>query len=303
MVRTRVLQTLFAYYEDGEKTPLQAKKELIKSFSHTYDLYALMLSFMDELTTYAQTQLYDAEQRAKVTHSNYAPNRRFVDAQLPQYIFNNRALRHVLDNGHLSWESGLSAMPALFRQLQETDYYNEYMQINTPTLEDEKRLWRKIYTTLLPDNEDLLGALDEMEIYLDRQNWQTDLNIVLSYVVKTVKRLNDDPDQPLLEMFDSEDELAFATRLQELTIAHKDEYDSLIEKHLHNWDMSRIAFMDRIIILIAITELLNFPEIAAQVSLNEYIELSKEYSSDKSYVFVNGILTEILREQKSFKLQ
>lgn len=297
MVRTRVMQTLFAYYTDGEKTPSQARKELVKSFSDTYNLYMMLLALADELTTYAQNQIAEQEQRAKITHQKFAPNRRFADNSFAAQVFQNRTLRRVMDAGHLTWDAGLNAMPALFKKLQEQYYYQLFMDKEQPTYEEEKELWKKIYSMLLPDNEDLITALEEMEVCLDQQNWETDLNVVLSYVVKTIKRfsLDNGADQPLLEMFDSEDELQFAQQLLEQTIAHKPEYDKTVEEHLKNWDMERIPLMDRVLLVMALTELNQFPEIAHQVSLNEYIELAKEYSSDKSYVFINGILDEILK--------
>ncbi len=289
MVRTRVMQTLFAYYTDGEKTPSQARKELVKSFSDTYNLYMMLLALADELTTYAQNQIAEQEQRAKITHQKFAPNRRFADNSFAAQVFQNRTLRRVMDAGHLTWDAGLNAMPALFKKLQEQYYYQLFMEKEQPTYEEEKELWKKIYSMLLPDNEDLITALEEMEVCLDQQNWETDLNVVLSYVVKTIKRFSQDngADQPLLEMFDSEDELQFAQQLLEQTIAHKPEYDKAVEEHLKNWDMERIPLMDRVLLVMALTELNQFPEIAHQVSLNEYIELAKEYSSDKSYVFIN----------------
>lgn len=301
MVRTRVMQTLFAYYTDGEKTPSQARKELVKSFSDTYNLYMMLLALADELTTYAQNQIAEQEQRAKITHQKFAPNRRFADNSFAAQVFQNRTLRRVMDAGHLTWDAGLNAMSALFKKLQEQYYYQLFMEKEQPTYEEEKELWKKIYSMLLPDNEDLITALEEMEVCLDQQNWETDLNVVLSYVVKTIKRfsLDNGADQPLLEMFDSEDELQFAQQLLEQTIAHKPEYDKTVEEHLKNWDMERIPLMDRVLLVMALTELNQFPEIAHQVSLNEYIELAKEYSSDKSYVFINGILDEILKEQNN----
>lgn len=303
MVRTKVLQTLFAYYEDGERTPLQAKKDLLKSFSDTYNLYGILLALMDELSTYAQNQITEAEQRSKITHQAFTPNRQFADNGFAQQVFVNKQLRRILSAGHLSWDAGFNALPALYKELTQKAYFMEFMQKEAPTYEDEQILWKKIYSDLLPDNESLLTALEDMELHLDQQNWQVDLNVVLSYVVKTIKRFKQDAgaDQSLLEMFDEEEELQFAERLLAESIAHKQEYDTLVEEHLKNWQMDRIAFMDRIILVQALTEINCFPEIAAQVSLNEYIELAKEYSTDKSYVFVNGILDEILKK-RSFKL-
>ena len=180
MVRTRVMQTLFAYYTDGEKTPSQARKELVKSFSDTYNLYMMLLALADELTTYTQNQIAEQEQRAKITHQKFAPNRRFADNSFAAQVFQNRTLRRVMDAGHLTWDAGLNAMPALFKKLQEQYYYQLFMDKEQPTYEEEKELWKKIYSMLLPDNEDLITALEEMEVCLDQQNWETDLNVVLS---------------------------------------------------------------------------------------------------------------------------
>jgi len=297
MVRTKVLQTLFAYYEDGERTPLQAKNDLLKSFSYTYNLYAMLLSLMDELSTYAQNQIVEATSRSKATHQRFAPNRRFADNSFAQQIFVNRPLRHIISANHLNWDAGYNAFPYLYKALTQKDYFQSFMALPHVSYQDEQTLWRKIYTDLLPDNEALLESLEDMELSLDQQNWGTDLNIVLSYVVKTIKRFQPQsgPDQPILEMFDNEEELQFAINLLTEAIAHKSEYDNLIEEHLNNWQMDRVAFMDRIILIQALTEIHLFPEIAPQISLNEYIELAKEYSSDKSYIFVNGILDEILK--------
>lgn len=302
IVRTKVLQTLFAYYEDGERTPLQAQKDLLNSFSYTYNLYAILLALMDELTTYAQDQIAEAGNRAKITHQTFVPNRNFADNTFAQQVFSNRELRHLIETNHLSWDAGMNAIPVLYKALAQKSYFKSFMQLAQPSYLDEQILWRKIYADLLPSNDALLGALEDMELTLDQQNWGTDLDVVLSYAVKTIKRFRQETgaDQPILPMFDNEAELQFAQQLLREAIAHKDEYDALTEQHLQNWQMDRVAFMDRIILQLAITEICQFPEIAPQVSMNEYIELAKEYSSDKSYLFVNGVLDEIIK--KNYKM-
>ncbi len=300
LVRTRVIQTLYAYYKDGDKTPLSAKKELLKSFSDTYDLYVLLLSFVNELTQYAEEQIEDAESRAKVMHEEYVANRRFVNNRLAQHVFNNHPIRNYMSNNNLSWEAGLDAVSVIYKQLVETDYYKEYMSAETCTYEDEKRIWRKIYTELLPYNEALYSALDEMEVVLDRNNWTVDVDLILSFALKTLKRFEEDSDDEveILPMFRQEADLDFAKNLLRYAIEEHERYEQLIDTHLRNWDASRVAFMDRIILLTALTELFHFDDIALEVTLNEYIELSKEYSTDKSYTFINGVLTEILRDEK-----
>ena len=301
MVRTHVLQTLFACSKDSDKTLVTARRELRKSFADTYDLYFLFLDFVNELTAYAQRQMEEQMTRARATHSNWTPNRRFVKNRLAQQLFDNRALRARVAEQQLVWDSGMAAVMEVYRQLTESAFYSEYMNAQTCTYEDDKRIWRQIFQRLLTGNEQVLEALEDMELALDKRNWTIDADVILSYVVKTIKRFQEDstPETPLMEMFDSEDEWQFAEQLLEKAIAHHAEYEQLINSHLKGWDADRIAGMDRIILEAALAEILEFEDIPMTISLNEYIELAKEYSGDKSYMFINGILTEILRDLKN----
>ncbi|MBQ1858575.1 MAG: transcription antitermination factor NusB [Paludibacteraceae bacterium] len=301
MVRTRVIQTLFAYYKDSDKTVTSARNELRKSFADTYDLYFVLLDFVNEMTAYAQVQLEEQTGRARATHSNWKPNKRFVQNRLAQQLFDNRALRARMAEQHLAWDSGMSAVSDVYRRLTESDFYRAYMEADSCTYEDDKRLWRHIYQYLMVNNEALMDALEEMEVVMDKSNWTVDADIIISYVIKTIKRFKADstPETPLLEMFDNEEELQFAIELMEKTIAGHEQYEQLINTHLKGWDADRIAYMDRIILEVALAEILEFEEIPMTISLNEYIELAKEYSGDKNYMFINGILTEILRDLKN----
>ncbi len=300
IVRTRIIQTLFAYYKDGDKTPLTAKKELINSFSDSYSLYMLLLSLMDELPRYADEQLADAFSRARVMHQDFTPNRRFIDNKLSEQVFVNRALRAYIEEYKLRWDAGMPFIEKVYKQLQEAPFYKEYLKLEDPGYEDDKRLWRKIYSELLMNNEEFYTTLEEMEVVLDHTNWATDADWAISFVIKTIKRFDSalGADQPLLPMFENESELDFAKQLLVAALEHHEEYEQMIDGHLKNWDASRVAYMDRIIIEAALAEIINFPEIALEVSFNEYIELAKEYSSEKSHIFVNGILNEILSELK-----
>ena len=301
MVRTRVLQTMFAYSKDEDKTALTARRELRKSFADTYDLYFVLLDFVNELTAYAQKQIEENIARARATHSNWTPNRRFVQNRLAQQIFDNRALRARVAEQNLSWDSGMPAVMDTYRRLTESEFYRTYMEAQTCTYEDDRRLWRLIYQNLLINSEALREALDDMELALDKSYWTVDTDIIISYIIKTIKRFNEDstPETPLLEMFDSEDEAQFAEDLLAKAIELQPQSEQLINSHLKGWDADRIADMDRIILEVALAEILEFEEIPMTISLNEYIELAKEYSGDKSYMFINGILTEILRDLKN----
>ena len=300
MVRTKVVQTLYAYYKDGEKTPLKARHELLKSYSDTYSLYAMLLDFVNELTRYAREQNEEAAARAKVTHSTFRPNTRFQENKFAAQMFENKALRHIMENEHLEWDAGLSAVAGIYKQMLDSAFYKDYLALKECTYEDDKKVWRRIYTELMSESETMQSALDELELVLDRQNWTTDADLVISYIIKTIKRFQPEngADQELLPMFEKEDELDFGTELLHQAISHKDEYEKMVFSHLKNWDPDRVAFMDKIILQAALAEIISFPNIALEVSINEYLEIAKEYSGDKSHLFINGILDEILREMK-----
>ncbi|MBO5013057.1 MAG: hypothetical protein J6C57_03345 [Paludibacteraceae bacterium] len=301
LVRTKVVQTLFAQYSGNDHTALSARKTLLNKFSSTYSLYMMMLSFADELTTYAEEQISENQKRASVLHQTYIANRNFVNNRLAQQIFNNRRIRNYLENENLRWDVGMSAVEATYKLLINTPFYQEFMALEKPTYEDEKTLWRKIYGSLLLESETLSSALEEMEVALDQEGWTIDMDMVITYVIKTLKRFKeDDSDElPLLEMFASEAELEFGKNLLQWSIEQTEENKELIAKSLQNWEADRIAYMDQIILLVALAEIRKCNEIALEISMNEYIEIAKEYSSDKSYIFINGVLNRIVNDLRA----
>ncbi len=301
LVRTKVVQTLFAQYSGNDHTALSARKTLLNKFSSTYSLYMMMLSFADELTTYAEEQISENQKRASVLHQTYIANRNFVNNRLAQQIFNNRRIRNYLENENLRWDMGMSAIEATYKLLINTPFYQEFMALEKPTYEDEKTLWRKIYGSLLLESETLSSALEEMEVALDQEGWTIDMDMVITYVIKTLKRFKeDDTDElPLLEMFASEAELEFGKNLLQWSIEQTEENKVLIAKSLQNWEADRIAYMDQIILLVALAEIRKCNEIALEISMNEYIEIAKEYSSDKSYIFINGVLNRIVNDLRA----
>ena len=301
LVRTKVIQTLFAHYKGIDQTPLSARKALLNKFSSTYSLYVMLLSFADELTTYAEEQIAENQRRASVLHQKYNANRNFVNNRVAQQIFNNRRLRNYMENEHLHWDVGMSAIESTYKQMLETPFYKEFMALEAPSYDDEKSLWRKIYSQLLLESEVLNEALEEMEVALDQEGWTVDMDMVITYVVKTIKRFKEDDNDelPLLDMFGSEDELSFAKDLLQWSIEMGEENKVLIAKALQNWEADRVAYMDQIILMVALTEIRRCNEIALEISMNEYIEIAKEYSSDKSYVFINGVLNRVVNDLKA----
>lgn len=301
LVRTKVVQTIFACSYNEEATQLRAKQYMLDSFADTYSLYMLMFDLVNEMVRTAEDKIAFETERAKVRHEVYTPNLNFVNNRFATQIFNNRQLRTYLEENHLCWDAAHEQLRQIWKLISESDCYKNYMELEAPTYEDDKMIWRKIVTDILADNEVLTDALDELEVALDRKGWTTDANVVLSYIVKTIKLFQEEEgaNQRMLEMFDTEDELNFAKQLLLLSFNNREEYHALIEKHLQGWDMNRIAKMDTTILQVALAEIIGFADIALEISINEYVELAKEYSGEKSFQFVNGILEEIVKELKA----
>lgn len=296
LVRSRVIQAVYSAMTDGDKTTMTATKELMQSFSNTYMLYHMLLLFMEEFTRYAEEQDEEQKARARVTHKTYNPQRRFIENRVAAAFFHCDALSNYIEKNKLSWDMGHSAIVSIYRLLVESNEYQAYMSKEKTTYEDDKAIWRFIYSNLFTQTEELLHALDEMEVHFDASNWISDLDIVLSFVIKTIRKSSENEPVELLEMFDDEQETKFATTLLSKSLANREPYRDVINSHLKGWDPERVALMDRVLLTVGLTEIVNFSEIPIQISLNEYIELAKEYSTEKSHTFVNGILNSIVRE-------
>lgn len=332
LVRIKVLQIAFAYFQDEDKDCATEGNEqsakmlsmplweglLEKSYEDTYNLYLLLLDLVYELTRYAQTRIEEMEEHAKIMHTPFHANWRFVNNRFAQQLFENKTLRRAIAERNLGWDAAHESLSILYRQIVESPFYDAYMKSEDSSYMSDKTIWKKIFTLLLTDNEELGNALEELEIALDGRNWTVEADMVISYVVKTIKRFDEanGAEQELLEIFQSDrsggDELTnkgkerdFGKTLLQSVILHSAEYEQRIESCLKNWEKDRLSYMDMIILKVAIAEIMTFPKIELQVSMNEYIDIAREYSSDNSPMFINGILEEVVsslkRENKLYK--
>ncbi len=300
LVRTKVVKSVFAYYNDTELGITTLEKHLLRSFSDVYNLYFLQLELVNYLTSYADERLSEAKERAQAMHADFNANPRFINNRFAQQLFENKMLRHYVNESKLSWESAHDSVSSLYKQITDSKLYKDYMASSESSYEADKTVWRKIFAQLLAGNPQLESALEELEITLDASDWAADMDIVMSFVVKTIRRFREDSDadQPLLEMFDTEDEVSFAKTLLKSTIKNTENYEKMVADCLKNWDPERIAFMDRVILNVALAELFNFPDIPVQVTLNEYLDIAREYSTENSPQFINGVLDEVIKRQR-----
>jgi N utilization substance protein B len=294
-IRIKVLQILYAYYSSPEKSLNISEKELRFALTKTYDLYHYLLALVIELADFAQRRIESNKARHVTQYEDLHPNTRFVENTMIHLLRNNRRLQAYLRKSKPSWVNHPELTRDLYTFLTETEFFREYMSLNSSSFFEDRKFIEKIFQSIILISEDLYLILEEESIY-----WNDDMDLVVAMILKTLKGFTEqsDENQPLLAMFtDAEDE-QFSKELFRKAVINHDELRQSIDLYASNWDIERIAFMDILIMQLALAEFLYFPSIPTKVSLNEYIELSKYYSTDKSRNFINGILDKALKEMK-----
>lgn len=291
LIRIKVLQLTYAYYQNGNKVLDVAEKELMFSLSKAYHLYHHLLSLVVAVSKEARKH-YDVETAKATREGTPMPSAKFANNRLALQIEENHQLNEFISTQNQAWEDDIDFVRRLYSQIVQSTIYNEYMASDEDSYDADKEIWRKIYKTLIMNNEDLDAVLEEKSLY-----WNDDKDIVDTFVLKTIKRFdaNSTPEQELLPEFKDEEYRSFARKLFRYTILNADQYQKYMSETSRNWDFSRLAYMDIVIMQIAIAEIINFPNIPVSVSINEYVELAKIYSTPKSAGYINGMLDSIAR--------
>ncbi|MBQ7554019.1 MAG: transcription antitermination factor NusB [Bacteroidaceae bacterium] len=297
LIRLKIIQIIYAYYQNDSKNLDAAEKELLFSLSKAYDLYNYLLLLMVGVTEYALKRIENGKIKKLATDEDLNPNMRFVENKFIQQLQSNKMLLEYAHRQKRTWNDHEEFLKSLYEKIQATDIYKEYMAKGSTTYLEDRDFWRKLYKALICANEDLDRLMEEMSLY-----WNDDKEIVDSFVLKTINRFDEaeGADQELLPEFKDEDDRSFAIRLFRRSILNCDEYRKLINENTRNWDLNRVAFMDVIIMQVALAEILSFSNIPISVSLNEYVDIAKYYSTPKSGAFVNGTLDGIV---KSLRLE
>ena len=291
LIRLKIVQIVYAYYQNGGKNLDTAEKELFFSLSKAYDMYYYLLLLMVEITKQAQRKQSAAKSKLLPTAEELYPNTKFVDNRFIAQLEVNKQLLEFSETQKKTWENESEFVKRLCETIMDSDIYKEYMASETSSYEEDRELWRKIYKRIIFNNEDLDQVLEDQSLY-----WNDDKEIVDTFVLKTIKRFEEQngAKQDLLPEFKDEEDQDFARRLFRRTILNADYYRHLISENTRNWDLDRVALMDIIIMQIALAEILSFPNIPVSVTLNEYVEIAKLYSTPKSGSFINGTLDGIV---------
>lgn len=300
LLRIKVVQLLYAYFQTDSGSVDKLEKELFHSINKAYELYHYLLLLILDVSIYAESRIELKRQKRVPTFEDLNPSTRFIENRVIQQIRENNALNRYLGNLGLSWVNYPELVKKIYLAMLDRDYYKRYLSAPTCSYEDDKRLIVKIYEEEIAGTELLYQILEEQSIY-----WNDDVEFVISMIIKTLRKMkpNDGPEMPLMELYKNEEDREFTRELFRKSITRSKELRQIVDQHTKNWDVERIAFMDILIMQVALTEIIEFSAIPTKVSLNEYIEIAKFYSTEKSGIFVNGILDRIVskfREDKVF---
>ncbi|MCR5366305.1 MAG: transcription antitermination factor NusB [Prevotella sp.] len=291
LIRIKVVQLSYAYYQNGSKNIDTAEKELMFSLSKAYDMYNYLLALIVGITREARRHVEVAEARAK-REGTALPSTKFIYNRFALQLEQNKMLNDFMESQKKSWDDQPEFLKKIYLQIADSEIYKEYMDSADDDYQTDRELWRKLYRTLIQDNADLDALLEEQSLY-----WNDDKEVVDTFVLKTIKRFDEknSASQELLPEYDSEEDKDYARKLFRATILNGEEYQHYMSEASRNWDFSRLAYMDIVIMQIAIAEMMTFPSIPISVTINEYVELAKLYSTPRSAGYINGMLDAIAR--------
>ncbi len=293
LIRLKVVQLSYAYYQNGSHQLATAENDLFTSLSKAYDLYLYMLELMVEVTRIAERAYLTAIQRAERLGEAQRPNPRFVNNQFVAQLRVNHQLQDFRENQKKTWANDEDFVRRLYKCVTESQEYQEWMaKTDSPSYAEDRDFWRRLYKAVIVDNEDLDQLLEEKSIF-----WNDDRFIVDTFVLKTIKHFEkkNGANQELLPEYRDEEDREFARRLFRASMLGADNYRMIISQSLRNWDLERLALMDLIVMQTAIAEMLTFPNIPLTVTINEYVDISKFYSTPRSGGYINGMLDAIAR--------
>ena len=295
-IRVKVMQSVYAFIQARESDLKKEEKFLNASMENMYGLYLYLLSLLTEIQKLAEEQLTLSKKKYLATSEDRNPNRKFVQNRLLQRLATEQGLQEKLENRSLSWELDDEYIKILWNEIRESQLFREYMASGKDDFEEDKRLIHDLYQEIIAPNDKLFEHLEDKKL-----TWIDDLPLVNTLILKMIKKLKPDAAEGyfLPSLYKDEEDMEFAKDLFRKTILNDEVMQQEIEGKTPNWDTERIAEMDSILLKMAICEFLKFPSIPVKVTINEYLEIAKEYSTPKSSIFINGILDKLVKEYQA----
>jgi transcription antitermination protein NusB len=293
IIRTKVLQILYAHVTSPDKTISQSESELQFSIRKTYDLYHLLFALLTEVRDYAEGKIESRKLKNLPTAEDLNPNTKFINNRLITRLKNDKSISGYLKKYKLNWVNQSDLVRNIYQMMVESELYLDYINSKIDDFDFDRSYCEDFFSTILVQCESLQNELEEQSIY-----WNDDLDFVVSMVIKTIKRFRSENDENdyIMDLYKDEEDKEFTTKLFREAISNDIENRKIIETYTKNWDVDRVAIMDVLIMELALTELKEFPSIPVKVTLNEYIELAKYYSTNRSSTFINGVLDRITKD-------
>ncbi len=296
-IRVKVMQTLYAY-KGGESDDFSKdQKFLLFSINNMYNLYLLLISLLLEVKKRAEVDLQKKQKKHLATKEDKDPNKKFVNNQLLKLLGENLRLKDHLDLYKINnWELDTEYVEILFKDIINSDIYKDYMQTRVSDFKEDKTFVIDVYKEIIAPNDKLYDYIEDKNL-----TWLDDLPTVNTTILKLLRKtkLTSDESHFTPKLFKEDEDKQFAIDLFRKTLLNRSILNKEIEKKTKNWDAERIADIDYILLQMAINELQNFPSIPVKVTINEYLEIAKEYSTPKSSIFINGILDKLVKEYTS----
>jgi N utilization substance protein B len=294
LIRIKIIQLLYSHQLNEGKSIADYKRELSESLDKTYELYHWLLQLIIDLRDFAEKRIEFGLNKRYPLEEDLNPNRRFILNKVALAVANNAEHKEFAKANGISWEEYNDLIKGLFEAICASEYYKTYMSARENTFADDKMIWRQIFKKVIFTYKPFEERLESMDIY-----WNDDVEIVASFVEKTIKKLEEgSTDIEVLPKYRDADDEDYAMLVLSKAIENGEEYKELVKSFSQNWEKDRIAVMDMSIMQAAIAEINFCPTIPVNVTLNEFIEISKYYSSEKSRLFINGILDRVVNKYK-----
>ncbi|MEW4925230.1 transcription antitermination factor NusB [Algibacter sp. 2305UL17-15] len=295
-IRVKVMQTIYAFKGSESDDLTKDQKFLLFSIENMHNLYLLLISLLVEVKKRAEQDLQKKEKKHLATSEDKNPNRKFINNQVFQIIEENEAFKSNLEsNKAVNWDLDSEYVDIIFKAIVKSDLYEDYMQTRTSDFKEDKDFFIDIFKDVIAPNEKLYEYIEDKNL-----TWLDDLPTVNTTILKLLRKLKvNSPETHFTpKLYKDIEDKQFAIDLFRKTILNNASLKKEIEQKTQNWDADRIANIDYVLLQMGICELHHFPSIPVKVTINEYLEIAKEYSTPKSSIFINGILDKLVKEYK-----
>ncbi|MFT5970482.1 MAG: N utilization substance protein B [Flavobacteriales bacterium] len=288
------MQALYAQTRNGNSDLRLLDRDLENSMEKTYDLFLTQLLIIGAVHTMAEQKIEDGKNKKLPSEEELNPNTRFIDNAVIKQINQNPKLLDLLKSTHLDEDAYQKIVRKIFKQLLNSPAYDKYMHGPAPDFNDQKSLAIDLFVDIIAPNEELHQQFEDQNM-----QWVDDLSVANTAVLNFLRSFKSDDFLKIPKLFKDADDKAFGARLLQMSILHHKEYEEMIQNQTKNWELDRIAVIDILLIKMALVEMIYFPTIPIKVSINEYIELSKDFSTEKSKGFINGVLDKLAERLKN----